>query len=291
MKKFILGLMAVIGLGTAVSSCNDNDDNPPFVTQQTVGSTLAIMKKPDGSVQNITNVSYKLTWNYTAKTADIDITGLANPTGSFYPTLKFRNVKFSLDPNTGLKTINVTNLTPETSNGIGAIAFASFKLRLLDRIINQSYSPGFYVTITTAEGTSYVGFPDKQYWIGTTVSTNDKGDEYASENCMAIVQPDLEADKVGFYLNNFSLESGEPDYTVTLTKLECKFDPLTGEFTAERAASWSQSVSGPTSQATFSNLKATGDFNGNLRIEFDIKANETAAHVVYTAGIDTGNEE
>lgn len=291
MKKFIVGLMAAIGLCASVSSCNDSDDNPPYVTQQTVGSTLAIMQKPDGQVQNISNVSYKLTWNYTDMKADIDITGLSNTSGSFYPTLKFRDVDFKIDQNTGCKTISATNLSPGTTNGIGAVTFMSFDLSLLDRIIDQSYLPGFYVRIVTTDGTAYVGFPAHQYWMGESEATNDKGDVCRSTDCKAIIQPDLEAGKVSFYLNNFTLQGSELDYTATVKNIDCTFDPLTGNFTAEKRASWSQSVSGPTSEVTFSNLKITGDFNGDLTIEFDIKTTETTAHVIYTADISDGSDE
>lgn len=290
MKKFILGLMAVIGLGTVVSSCNDNDDDPPFVTQQTVGGTQAIMQTPNGETKIVQNISFKLTWNYTDKKADIDITGLTDENGSFYPTLKFSDVSFELDPNSGEKEINAINLSPSTNNGFGAVRFASFKLMLTDRIILQSYAPGFFVHIVTENGTSYVCFPGRQAWLGDATAKSDGGDEIESTYCVAIIEPDLEKKQAALYFNNLSLNSTALSYSFTMTNLNCTFE-ADGKFSAEKKESWSQSVQGPVSEVTFSNLKIEGSFDGSIKIEFDMKAEDVTSHVTYEANIYTSAQE
>lgn len=291
MKKFILGLMAVIGLGTAVSSCNDNDDDPPFVTQQTVGATQAIMQTPDGTTKNVQNISFKLTWNYTDKLADIDITGLTDDNGSFYPTLKFSDVPFTLDPNTGEKEIDQINLASTTSNGIGGTRFATFKLMLADRIILQSYAPGFYVRIVTENGTSYVCFPGRQAWLGEAKASTDGGDVIESNNCVAIIEPDLEKKEAGFYFNNLSLSSTGLSYSFSTMNISCTYDATSGNFSAEKKESWTQSVNGPVSEVTFSNLKIEGSFGGSIKIEFDMKAEDVTSHISYEANIYTSAPE
>lgn len=175
----ILSRLLTLGVLVAVlttTSCNTESDNPTIWEQSFPGFFANVNEYATGATAVYSNLSYKVTLNYTDWVADVQISGLKLPDGTTYPTMTLRNMNFSITGD-GWNEISGRNITPEIGGFANVPTFTQFKFRIYGRFLaadydHMAYSPAVCATYVVNGLYSVLSSYSPQILFGTTVSTD-----------------------------------------------------------------------------------------------------------------------
>lgn len=177
MKKYSLfALFLALAATMTLTSCMDDNKNDMKVYQQLQSYFNVYTPVGGGAQQMTTPVSYSVTYNYSKATAELTITGLRLPGGTAYPSLSFKDLKFTED---GVWR-RISAAIPELSGSGFNVALSNLKLNVADRQVASIYSPATEISFTAGEW--YVNsFPTLYLTSGSPSVISPDGSKYEPE--------------------------------------------------------------------------------------------------------------
>lgn len=263
-KKFrmiLAGVVAILGL----TACNDNEAET--ITEQTITDCFAYVTDiTTNSEAAYSGVNYKIRLNYTQGKAEITINNLRTPDGKSYPSLVLSEVPFTISEN-GWKVIKGSDITPKASGFSGVPLFNSFEMRLLDRIVNNGYKPGFSVRFTLNMTHSVLSSDTQQVQFGTTITTSESGEETTTIATSYLLEFNPDTKQVTITMANSQFVPSMPPMNIVLPNISFTVSGTSAIFSASDVTPKIGDTPYPAFPIT--NLRGTYDFNEGLRMSFD----------------------
>lgn len=268
MKKILKTLalcLAGICLMT-ISSCNKNDDDEDTVTEQAFSNCFAFVEDiANGPSAYYDNIGFQIRLNYSKATAEVLVTNLRITSGTTYPTFKLVDMPFSIEKD-GWINIQANNLTPEMGGYADIPLLTNIRMRLYQRIIDQTYTPGFVARFTINGQYAVTASFANQYVFGTTESTADNGDKFTTSATVYGLLFDTNTRCVNISLIGARFVSSMPAMNISFTNVPFTMRGGKAYFTTESLTPTYEGTPYPSFPIT--NLSGEFDFGEGLDMTF-----------------------
>lgn len=282
--KTIARLLSLVTLMLALAtSCSSNSDSDTITEQAFPGFFANIEELTTGATAVYNNVSYSVRLNYTAQTADVQISGLRLPDGTSYPTMTLSGMRWIIDRD-GWKVISASNITPAISGISNLPKFNSFEFRIYERFleINQQsvYSPGVCARYTVNSIYNVLSSDTPQILYGETDVETVGGSDYESKAVEYVVAYNPDTRMLSLQMNGFRFRPGSAvGYDLELRNIPVTVQNGAMYFYAESIIPYLENT--PFEACTFTNLR--GEFNPGDGLEFTFNCtprNDTESYIV-----------
>lgn len=210
----LLSLAALLVM--LATSCDTKTDQPTITEQAFPGFFANVHEYTTGAMAVYSNLSYKVTLNYTDQVADVQISGLKLPDGTTYPTMTLRNLRWGID-NNGWREITGREVQPEIGGFANPPVFTQFKFRIYERFLSSDldrvvYSPAVCANYVINGVYGVMSSYSPQVLYGTTVSTDtDTNIEFESNNTIYTATYNTDTRTLTLRMNGIRFNSGIND--------------------------------------------------------------------------------
>lgn len=275
-RMILAGVVAFLGL----TACNDNDAET--ITEQTLTDCFEFVNDiTTNSQAAYSGVNYKIRLNYTQGKAEITINNLRTPDGKNYPSLVLSDIPFTISEK-GWKVIKGTDITPSASGFANVPVFNTFEMRLLDRLVNNLYVPGFSVKFNLDLKYNVLSAHTQQIQFGTTTSTSASGE--VSKTGKTSYKLDFNADtkKMEITMAAAQFVPNMPAMNIVLPNIDFTIVGTSAVFSAESVTP----KIGDTPYPAFpiSDLSGTYDFTEGMKMGF--KCDPSSMPESYTVDVE-----
>lgn len=263
MNKFLAFFGAFIASLMLLTSCSSSDTDT--ITEQRFPDCFAYVRDITTDVDaSYTQVGYSLRLNYTKLTAEVTINNLRTTDGTTYPTITLSDIPWTVDPDGYIK-VSGTNLPAKVNSG-STIVFSSFNLLLLERVVDNSYSPGFVIYYTINMRHAVISSNSKQQIFGKTTSTNEKGISYESDKTIYKLDFNVETRRLKLTMIKANFMSNMPAMDIDLENIPFRFDGQSARFDMEAIT---PKIGGtPYESFPITNLSGEFDFGRKFTMKF-----------------------
>lgn len=263
MNKYLAFVGTLIASVMLLSSCSTSDADT--ITEQSFPSCFAYVCDITSNVDaTYTQVGYTLRLNYTKLTAEVSINNLRTTDGATYPTITIQDIPWTIDPDGYIK-VSGTNLPARTSTG-NTLVFSSFNLRLMERLVDNSYSPGFVFYYTINMQHSVVSSNSQQIILGKTTSTDENGSSFQSDKTIYQFDFNVDTRRLKLTMLNANFMTGMPAMNIDLENIPFRFDGQSARFEVEAIT---PKIGGtPYESFPITNLSGQFDFGSKFSMKF-----------------------
>ena len=281
MKKFLGIFSSVVMLAALLTSCNTNND-VDTITEQAFSSCFAYVRDITTGVDAVySQVGYQLRLNYTKLTADVLISNLKTPDGTSYPTFTVKDIPWTIEKD-GAIVVSGRDLTPSGTTGAAVPLFSSFKLRLMERVVDNSYLPGFCISYTINRQYSVLSSNAVQVIFGTTKSTDEAGTEFTTDKTNYYFEFNADTRRVTITLQNAMFLSNMPAMNIALENIPFTFDGTTAKWHIDAITP----KSGGTPYESFPITDLSGEFEFGKDMEMEFYCDPAKAPGKYKIEVD-----
>lgn len=285
--KAILRLMAIAALPMMALAACDNSSNSDTITEQLLPGFFANVEDlTSGATAVYSNVSYLVDLNYTAMTADVQISGMKLPDGTAYPTMTFSGVPWGIDSD-GWKVIKGTSLTPSISGYSDVPLFNSFEVRIYERIVqedgNSLYSPGVCGRFTINSIYRVLSSYSPQTLYGETSSVDENNNEFESDAVEYVVTYNTDTRMLTILMNGARFAADMPA-ALNIELRNIAAEVHNGALTFDVASITPYIEDVPYETFPITNLR--GSFDPGDDLEFSFNCNPRTAEGTYTVDVD-----
>lgn len=283
MKKIFKLLFVCIGLGMLASACSSSN-NDDYVVKQTFPECFAYVEDySSGASAYYKNVSYEITLNYTTALAEVTVYNLKLTDGTSLGSMRMTNLPWHID-NNGWIEIKADQVKPSTGLG-GEVTVTGLKVRILQRIIGQSYMPAVSFRFAVNQHFTVTSSTMDQVTFGTTVSVKDGGTSFTTKNTyyQAVIDTETRQLKLTLYKAQFIDKMPAMDITInnipyTIVSNRLKFE----------AASKTPTIGGvPYDGFPITDLVGEIEFGQAMTLNFDCRP-QTMGGALFHVGAETG---
>lgn len=284
MKKVLRLLCAACICVCALSSCDNENDNPTITQQVFPNFFASVTNMAEGVGAVYSNISYGVILNYTDMTADVQINGLRLPDGTSYPAMTLSQIPWTIDKS-GWKVIKGSNLTPSVS-GISPV-FNNFEFRIYERILDSEvpnvYSPGVFASFSIDSKYRVISTMSTQTLYGETESTSASGKEFDTHAIEYVVSFNTETRMLNITMNNARFEQDMPmNLNIELRNIPVTFTNSGMNFDVDAII---PSIGGtPFAAFPISNLR--GYYNPGEGLEFSFRCDPRTTTESYNVEVD-----
>ena len=263
MNKYLAFVSALIASVMLLASCSSSDADT--ITEQSFPSCFAYACDITNNVDaTYTQVGYTLRLNYTKLTADVTINNLRTTDGATYPTILVQNIPWTIDPDGYIK-LSGSNLQAKTNSG-SPLVFSSFNLRLMERVVNNTYSPGFVIYYTINMQHTVVSSNSQQIIFGKTTSTDENGSSYESDKTIYQFGFNVDTRRLKLSMVNANFMAGMPAMNIDLENIPFRFDGQSARFEVDAIT---PKIGGtPYESFPITNLSGRFDFGSKFTMSF-----------------------
>ncbi len=286
MKSVFRLLSVVIVCVFSLCSCG-SDNNQDTITDQSFPNFFATVDDLSmGGTAVYTNVGYRVQLNYTAMTADIQISGLKLPDGTAFPTMTLSQIPWSIDQD-GWKVIKGTSIAPAISGFAKVPLFTSFEFRIYDRVLDADgqsvYSPGVCVRYTIDGRFRVLSTCSPQLLLGETKSESASGKVFETDDVEYVVEYNTDTRLLNITMNNARFEHGMPmALNIELRNIDVNISGTSLKFDVPAIT---PSIGGTPFEAfPITNLR--GSFNPASGLEFTFHCNPRTTDEAYDVEVE-----
>lgn len=265
MKRHLLKFFT-LAIVVLLSSCSNNDD-VDTITEQTIPGCFAYVTDiANGPSAYYTGLGYKIRLNYSAPSAEVTVSGLKLTDGTSLPTFTLSNLDFTIDKD-GWVVVSGENLytAPIYSSALSTI-ISRFKMRLYQRMLDQSYVPAISVNMTVDQQYSVVSTLPGQTCFGTTASTATGVDFKTTSTVYQMAfNTDTRCADLSIYGAQFM--DRMPAMDIVIRNIPFRIE--NGKAVLEIASVTPESGGTPYPAFPITNLKGTMDFGGSFALDFN----------------------
>lgn len=223
MKKISMLLSLALIASMALVSCNSDTDNSYIIRQEYLSeSCFNVVTDPSTGTKDVkTGVSYYFDFNYTDVTAEVSIRNLKIGSTT-YPALVLQGLSWKMDEK-GWKNITASNVTAVSTGSGSAPVFSTFRLSVLDRVVNQEYSPVVMVSYTV-DGYSVTTFPRSMSYFGkTNTATGPSAAPYETKDTWYTIKINPEDMTCALAVNQAKFAQAMPSLNMEFPGLDFEF--------------------------------------------------------------------
>lgn len=268
MKK-LFSILALSLMLIGISSCSkeSSEEGEDTITEHNFESCFAYVKDIDAtSGIFINNVGYQVRINSSKYRADIVVTGLTKPDGTYYPTMAIKNVP--LKARGTWIDIEGNNLVPVIPGFAGVPLIKELKVSICPRLIGTYYVPGFCVEMNLDAGFTVLSSYENQLLFGKTTSTNTASNSsFETTATDYVINIDTKANKMSILMEAAQFITGMPAMDIKLPDMPLTVD---GDEIKVSVAEVIPTIKDtPYEQFKLTNVKAEFDPAKGLELEFD----------------------
>jgi len=283
MKKFFQIFFVCLGLSLFISSCTSSSEDDTVYKQTIPGCFIYVEDLTSAASAYYTNVSYDIKLNYTKATAEVLVTNLKLTDGTVYPSLRLSDMPFRI-ANDGWIEVIADKVKPDKGSFGGEVEFSSFKMRIYQRIVNQSYLPAVYFRYTVNQHFSVVSSTPHQLAWGTTTSTDQDGKSFSTTDTYYEILLNTDTRCATIYMNKANFISTMPALDIMLR--DVPFVIAGGRVVIEAANIIPYIGGTPYMQFPITNLSGAVDLEHGFSMSFDCTP-ATVAGSVFHVKADT----
>ncbi len=267
MKKYICYVVSLVAACLLAVSCGDNNNNNETITEQTLSNCFAYVSDiAEGPPAYITGMGYKVRLNYTAPSADVTISGLKLTDDTTYPSFTLSGLKFAIDKD-GWIVLTGENLRPSVPGVAVSPVIGRFSMRLYQRVIGNTYSPAFCVSMTLDGRYSVVSSYPGQGCYGTTKSVATGMPAFETNSTQYALAFNTNTRCVTISIVNAQFMAQMPAMNIVLKNIPFVMRGTKAVFEIDNITPESNET--PYPAFPISNLKGELDFGAGLDLSFD----------------------
>lgn len=218
MKQFIQHLLCAIVIVFAAVGC-DSSSSGDYITSQTFPSCFEYVNDlANDANASYTGIGYSVQLNYTQMTAEISITGLKTPDGTSYPTMTLSGLSWTIDSDSWY-VIKGTNVIPSATGYSNPPIFTSFEFKIYNRIVDESYLPGFCARYTLDSTYMITSSDAQQYVLGETTSKGSEGSTFYTKAVQYICDFNFDTRRVKISMYGAQFIDSMPAMDIVLTNI------------------------------------------------------------------------
>lgn len=266
-KVFRLSFFVLLALMLCTACKSENEGNDT-ITEQSVNNYFSIVTDKNlATTTNFTGVGYQIRLNYTRATADIIISGLKLNGELVYPDIKLTGIPFKVSED-GWFVISATNLTPNSNGIMAGPIFDSFKMNLLQRIVDEYYMPAIYVEMTLNNRFNVISSSPRVFFFGPTTTVDESGTETVNKNSQYVYELSFDSNTLSITIPSASFIPSMPALNIAMKAVPFTMSE-TGIVTFEASSITPTIADVPYPNFPISNLKGDIDLKSSMKISFD----------------------
>ncbi len=268
MKKFF-SLLAMLLMLFSFSSCSHDKENEgeDTITEHNFESCFAYVKNiSDPTGIFISNLGYQIRINSTKLKADIVMTGLTKPDGTYYPTMTIKNVPVKAR-GTWID-IEGSKLVPLIPGFAGVPLIDKLKISICPRLIGTYYVPGFCIDMTVDNTFTVLSTYENQLLFGKTKSKNTvSGDVFETSATDYVINIDTKTGNMNIVMEKAQFIGKMPSMDISVSNIPFTVDGDEFKATIAEVIPTIEGTPYPTFKLT--NVKIEFDPAEGFEMEFD----------------------
>ncbi|MDE6120254.1 MAG: hypothetical protein K2F63_00540 [Muribaculaceae bacterium] len=182
MLKTIKNFLAVVMVGLALASCNNNSEPGEYIVKLPLNNFITMSDDlTDGTKSYGTEVGYEIRFNFTTMKAIVMINKLTLPDGMVYPSLTLADIPIKIEKDGAIK-LDGENITPSGNGLLSVPYFDKVEFYFYERLFEDLYYPAATFEFVINGKYRMISTYAKQMLYGKLVSESEEGNKFKTSD-------------------------------------------------------------------------------------------------------------